>query len=274
MTDELAFLTTECDYLRAQWIGQRLFQTIEALLNDNPPPVLVDFYKSYRACVRAKVCALRADQLTGHDHEIASNEARQHMALADSYIQSWAHPLLIVVGGLSGTGKSTLATQIAHRLGCVSLQTDSIRQAMFGDGQTQDAFASGKYDRNSRQKVYAQLIQQAKALHEQGVSVVLDGTFSMAATLRDAYQIVNQRHAVFLAVECFCDKAIAKRRISRRLVAGSGSSEMRPEFMDEQSMRWEQWPAKLPKFRIDTKKPIEVQVSEFFEEIRPRFQLD
>lgn len=89
-----------------------------SLTGDRPPAVLIDLYKSYRACARAKVNALRADQLTGSEREAAAEASARHLEFANSYVQRWARPLVIVVGGLSGTGKSTLAAKLADSLGC------------------------------------------------------------------------------------------------------------------------------------------------------------
>jgi aminoglycoside phosphotransferase family enzyme len=54
---------SECDFIGASWVGQRLQESWQRLSGDHPSPVLFDFYKAYRASVRAKVAALRADQL-------------------------------------------------------------------------------------------------------------------------------------------------------------------------------------------------------------------
>ena len=53
--DELAFLALECERLGASWIPQCIFATYAELAGDDPPPALVHFYQSYRACLRAKI---------------------------------------------------------------------------------------------------------------------------------------------------------------------------------------------------------------------------
>ena len=53
--DELAFLSMECDFLGADFIQPVLFRTYRTLTGDNPPAALISFYKSYRACLRAKL---------------------------------------------------------------------------------------------------------------------------------------------------------------------------------------------------------------------------
>jgi uncharacterized protein len=260
VADELAFLATECDFMGASWIGQQLFQKMELLLDDHPSSILIDFYKSYRACVRAKVNALRADQLSDNERKVTVAAAVRHLELADSYVQPWLHPVIIVVGGLSGTGKSTLARRLSELLGCQLLQTDAIRKQMYGKSELPADYDHGNYIYYARQRVYSELINQAGALLQAGVSVVLDGTFSSAEALRQTRQIASDNHSHFLALECTCDPNIARKRIAKRLAVETDFSEMRPELHDQQSMTWEVWPQDECHIRIDTEQPIEVQL--------------
>ena len=63
IADELSFLVTECDFIDAPTIGHRVAENCLKLLGDAPPAELLAFYRSYRACVRAKVALLRSSQL-------------------------------------------------------------------------------------------------------------------------------------------------------------------------------------------------------------------
>ena len=130
--DELAFLAAECDFLGAEWVGTQLFKTYQQQSGDRPAAVLLDFYKSYRACVRAKVAALRADQVHGQEQIIFATEARKHLAFAERYASPWLRPLVVVVGGVAGTGKTTLARALANAFGAEHLRTDVVRQEIFG----------------------------------------------------------------------------------------------------------------------------------------------
>jgi aminoglycoside phosphotransferase family enzyme len=129
VADELAFLAAECDFGR-RWVGPRLLQAYRERSDDQPAAVLLDFYKAYRACVRAKVVALRADQLEGQSQEAAKEEAQRHLSLADRYVAPWLRPLVLVFGGLAGTGKTTLAMAVADALGVEVLRTDVLRQEL------------------------------------------------------------------------------------------------------------------------------------------------
>lgn len=261
VADELAFLAAECDFLGAEWIGPQLLKAYEERSGDRVPPVLLAFYKAYRACVRAKVAALRADQLTGQPQQEGVAESLRHLNSADRYVQPWLAPLVIAVGGLSGTGKTTVATAIANVLGAELLRTDVVRQELFGNQRHDAAVDAGIYASESRRRVYDELLRRAAALHRQGISVVLDGTFSTIESVRRAQSLVEQPRSRFLAVECVCSPTVAAERIGRRLAAGGDASEARPEMHAIQRARWEAWPANVPQVKVDTEEPQDRQLT-------------
>jgi aminoglycoside phosphotransferase family enzyme/predicted kinase len=267
VADELAFLAAECDFLGAEWIGTQLMQS-NPLCGYKPAAVLWAFYKSYRACVRAKVAALRADQLQGESQVAAVEEARRHLALADEYVDPWLQPLVLAVGGLAGTGKTTLAAALADALGATLLSTDVIRKDLFGAGPHTAEVDVGIYRPEARQRVYAELFRRAAALHADRISVVLDGTFSTHDLLGSAQKVAVNAAAAFVAIECGCRPEIARERISQRLDAGNTLSDARPETYDMQRERWETWPPEVPHVRVDTEQPLQHQVEHVIEALR------
>src|SRR5690606_1756174 len=60
---ELAFLAMECELLGAAYIGPRLLRRYAARTGDLPPAILIDFYKSRSAAVRARLCLLHTREL-------------------------------------------------------------------------------------------------------------------------------------------------------------------------------------------------------------------
>lgn len=274
IVDELAFLAAECDFLGAQWVGPQLLAAYQRQSGDRPAAVLVDFYKSYRACVRAKVAVLRADQLEGPAQASAASEAGRHLALADRYIAPWGRPLVLAVGGLSGTGKTTLAAALAEALGAELLRTDVVRQEIFGTDSHDSQADGGIYSPEARERVYEELFRQTAALHADRLSIVIDGTFSTQEMLRKSQQLAVQPRSLFLAVECVCPPEVAHWRISKRLTQGEDASEARPEIHDLQRQRWEAWPTEIPQIRIDTEQPLSQQVDQVVAALSPLFSLD
>jgi uncharacterized protein len=262
VADELAFLAAECDFLGADWVGPRLLKRFQELTGDRPPAVLLDFYRSYRACVRAKVAALRADQLAADGPQQAIADAQRHLELADRYAQSWRRPLVLIVGGLSGTGKSTLAAAVAEAIGARLLRTDLLRQELFGTEAKAAGKDEGLYQPQRRQQVYDEMFRRAAEWNQDGLSVVLDGTFATAASVAAARWIAAAPHSLAFGVECICRPEVARERIRRRSVEGRDASQAWAELHDFQMQEWQPWPADLPHCRIDTEQPLARQVEQ------------
>jgi aminoglycoside phosphotransferase family enzyme/predicted kinase len=262
VADELAFLAAECDFLGAEWVGPYLLRQYQALSGDEPPDVLWDFYKSYRACVRAKVAALRADQLKGPEQQAAADQARRHLTLADGYVARRLRPLVIAVGGLAGTGKTTLAKALTDALGAELLRTDVIRQELFGGGSGFLRADEGVYSEQSRRVVYEEMFRRATAQYVDRLSIVLDGTFSKVESVTTARALASDPQSMFLAVECVCRPELAHQRIIQRLAAGQDASEARPEIHDMQRFRWEPWPSDIRQVQVDTEHPLDAQVKQ------------
>jgi predicted kinase len=171
---------------------------------------------------------------------------------------------------LSGTGKSTLATHISNRLGCELLQTDVIRQQLYGTSDRPAAFEGGHYSQEARRRVYAEMFNRVRPLLQNRVSVVLDGTFSKSNALHKANEMASDYGAVFLAVQCICDRATACRRMDMRATEGPGVTEMRSQLYEQQAINWERWPVQIPQCRIDTQQPVETQVARVLADLQSR----
>jgi uncharacterized protein len=267
LADELAFLAAECDHLGAAWVGPQLLAQCAQLLGDHVPAALFNFYKSYRACVRAKVAALRSDQLTGPDQQAAANQARAYLSQAESYWQHGEPPVLVVVGGLSGTGKSTLARAIGEELGIEVLRTDTIRSELFGQ-QSSQGINAGIYQQELRAQVYGQLVQRAEERLRAGLSVILDATFQRGESIAAAHRLAKRCTAKFLALQCVCSPETAKARIGRRLSEGHDASQANADVYEQQRQNCQPWPALVPRCCIDTIQPLDAQVQAVWHELR------
>lgn len=257
VADELSFLAMECDALAAAEVGRCILDRCCQMLDDQPPAVLIAFYKSYRACVRAKVKALRSEQLEAGAAAKAINDAEKYLCLADQYSRLLGDPILIVVRGLMGTGKSTVARGLSDALGAELLQTDHIRQQLFGPNRDDAAYGEGRYRDENRQRVYDQMLMLADKRLTDRLSVVLDGSFLSAALCRQAAALAVRNQTVrnnvrLLFVQCECPDVVARERIARRAAQGSDASEARPELYHQQQQDAEPIPADLPRCKVDT----------------------
>jgi aminoglycoside phosphotransferase family enzyme len=83
--DELAFLALECERLGAAPLGPLVFAVYHEVTGDCPTAELVAFYKSYRACVRAKIAAWHLRDRDVREPAKWPALARVYLGLAESY---------------------------------------------------------------------------------------------------------------------------------------------------------------------------------------------
>ncbi|MGB6045782.1 MAG: AAA family ATPase [Pirellulales bacterium] len=260
VADELSFLAMECERLGAENVGQQILDAYCQSSNDHPARPLLTFYKCYRACVRAKVYALRATQTSSSQTRASRNLPMEYIALADKYAAMLGPPLLIVVRGLMGSGKSTLGTELNKSVHARLLRTDVIRDELFGPNDTLLDYGQGRYREEDRRSVYDQLLGQARHHLEQSVSVILDGTFLTKDLRSQAHGLAQQTGAKLLVIHCDCPEEVARQRIRNRFAAGQDASEARPELLTSQIQEDEPaWPAHHT-LRIDTTNPLHRQV--------------
>ena len=246
MANDFSFLIMDLEFRGRQDLAQALVNRYRAKMRDPSFDVVVPFYKCHRSLVRGKVRGLAWLQ---HPRTAEGRRVRQlsrrHFQLAVRYAREFAKPRLVVVGGLIGTGKSTLARTLAEVLGAAWLRTDEIRLREFAhrrragqaclpllSARRRQGFADGLYAPRVSELVYQRLIRRAEALVRQGRSVVCDGTVSKMAGRARLRDIAARHGASFHFFECVVPKAVALRRVAARYAARTDLSEARPEHYE------------------------------------------
>jgi aminoglycoside phosphotransferase family enzyme len=84
--DELAFLAMECERLGEPLVGPLLFETYSRESGDYPSERLLSFYKSYRACLRAKISVWHLKDAQVRQAEKWPRLAREYLRLAEGYL--------------------------------------------------------------------------------------------------------------------------------------------------------------------------------------------
>lgn len=144
---------------------------------------LLPFFMALRAIVRAHVTATRAAGVSTPERAALASEANAFLATAQALLQH-KPSRLVAIGGLSGTGKSTLAAAIADRIGPAPgarvLSSDRIRKALFGV-PVQTRLPEDAYRPEISEKVYAILFSNALTTLKTGHGVVADAVFDRQA---------------------------------------------------------------------------------------------
>ncbi len=157
---------------------------------------LLPLFLGLRAGIRAMVAVQKA-RLAKEGGEDGYDDARRYLAHALDHLAPPA-PSLVAVGGVSGTGKTTLARGLAPRLGpapgAVHLRSDLERKAMFG-ADPLTPLPEYAYSEAASRQVYARLCERAGRALSAGHSVVVDAVYSDAEERR-ALADVAQRCGV------------------------------------------------------------------------------
>jgi predicted kinase len=240
-------------------VGERILQVYCDENQDRVSAALMNFYQSYRACVRAKVATLAAIQATSPARSVCLDRARSYLSLADKYASRLGPPAAIIVSGLMGSGKSTMAQALAESLGAELLQTDLVRRELLGTSNAPSGFNEGHYVVDQRDRIYDEMFRRASDWLKRGVSIVLDGTFATVRHRERALIEARLDGAVVLMVRCKCNDQTAMERIAQRAAAGSSPSEARPELYEQQKSAFESDPPGMHALEVDTSSTLRVQ---------------
>jgi hypothetical protein len=217
---EVAFLAMDLDHYGRADLGASFIEAYTAASGDIGLGRLLNFYKCYRAYVRAKVnCFKLDDPLVSEDERQTSlANARGYFELSASYAR--AKPRLVITTGLVGSGKSTLAGELAGKLGMVHISSDITRKVLAGMSATEHCFTQpedGIYSAEFTRRTYDSLFSQARHFLTGGVSVILDGAFLKRSERLRARMMAEEVGADFYVVECRISPELAQKRIVKRL---------------------------------------------------------
>jgi len=271
VTADLAFLAMDLDSLGCGHLGWRLVKTYAQAAGDPEIYILLDFYKCYRACVRCKVDCLRIAEGGLGDSEARElrRRARRHSRLAAAYGATFSRQTLWLVCGLSASGKSTIAGEMATRLRVRVRSSDVVRKLLFGIPPRKPApaeFGEGIYTAAQTTRTYETLLGEVREELRSGRSAIADATFGKRGFRDQARQLAREFGAHIVFVECICPEPLLQRRLSNR--RGNLVTDARLQHFEAQSRAFEAM-EELPDsmhIRVRTDAPVEESLLVVFSE--------
>jgi aminoglycoside phosphotransferase family enzyme/predicted kinase len=237
---DVAFLAMDLEHLGRPDLAGRFLDAYRAHAGETWPASLAHHHIAYRAQVRAKVAAIRADQ--GAVESV--REAQALLDLAHRHAEA-ARVRLVLVGGLPGTGKSTLAAALGEALGAVVLRSDEIRKRLAGmpsDHSTAAAFEEGIYEAESTAATYAELADQARQALRLGESVILDASWTRAEHRALAARVAQETFSDITELRCDTPPEVAARRMRRRRDLGGDPSDADEAIAAAMAEKADPWP--------------------------------
>jgi predicted kinase len=149
---------------------------------------------------------------------------------------------LIVMAGLSGSGKTWLARRIAGRCAALIVRSDVERKRLAGL-QPLDTSASapdaGIYSREFNARTYQRLRECAASCLQGRESVIVDAA-NLRRGERELFIEAAREHAAdVVIVHCAAPLDVLKQRVAGRAAAGADASEATVSLLDRQPSYWE-----------------------------------
>ena len=225
---DAAFLSMDLDYLGRHDLAEVFDAAYLSATGDGDGRCLLGFYKCYRAYVRGKVAGIKyLEPEVGKEEALAAYiEAKRHFALALQYAEGVYRPSLVVVAGLSGTGKTTLANAISKAADMPVLSSDVIRKQLAGlrpEEHGEFAYGAGIYTPEFTAKTYSALIDRAGQMLKTGRPVIIEATFARRRHLIEALEAAKEAGADVYIIECRAADGTVMRNMSERAKAGTVS---------------------------------------------------
>jgi len=176
---DVAFLFMDCLVRSRADLGYAFVDGYLGTSGDYQGATLLGFYAAYRAMVRAKVSALRRDQAEPAEVAALERKAVEHVRWAAQWL-SRPPGRLVLMCGLSGSGKSFLARRLAPRMPALRLRSDVARKVHAGlapDEPAGAAVGEGLYAPEHTEALYAWLAGLSAELLAGGEHVIVDATF-------------------------------------------------------------------------------------------------
>ncbi|HET9111930.1 MAG TPA: AAA family ATPase [Ktedonobacterales bacterium] len=275
---EIAFLAMELDGAGRPDLSSVFVDAYIAASGDDAAREPLPFYACYRAYVRGKVRSFELDEpeTTSTQRADALAQARALFMLAADYARGPQRAQFIMVGGLMGVGKSTLAALLCDALGALPLSSDALRKRLAGLDPAHPvpaAYGANIYNADWSRRTYAALLDEARRALASGRSVVLDASFSRQVQRLAAMEIGQACGADIRFIEATCPEEVALERLAhrwrQRVAAGASgpirptpdaqASDGRPELYAAQAAAWEPYDATreaaATHLRLDTTEP-------------------
>ncbi|MGH9323756.1 MAG: AAA family ATPase [Vicinamibacteria bacterium] len=231
---------------------------------------LVDFYESYRAFVRGKIASMIAADaaMSRRVRERAGEEARRYYLLAlASGRRPLRPPMVLAVGGVIASGKSTIARHLGAEMSAPVVESDRTRKLMLGVEKTRPLLEKpweGSYSAALTERVYGEIFRSAQAVLASRRPVVLDASFRSRAHRTAARRIASANGVPFLFVECRASDSVIRQRLRSR-ERETSVSDGRLEIWDDFTSRWEpvEELGRAEHVVLDTSRPVEESLSAF-----------
>jgi len=236
--NEVAFLVMDLLEHGLDALAWRFLNAYLETTGDYAGVRVLRYYLVYRAMVRAKIARIRARQTGTGDaaHAVLDNEYLRYVALAESLLAP-ARPALVLMHGLAGSGKTTVAQLLLERTGAIRVRSDVERKRLHGlaaQARTHAGPYAGIYAPETTRLTYDRLKRVVRDLIASGHIAIVDAAFLWRAERAAFGALARELGAPFLIASCRASQAELRRRVARREAAMNDASEAGVAVLENQ----------------------------------------
>lgn len=216
---DIAFLVMDLVARQRPDLAYRFLNRYLEVTGDYASMQVFTLYFVYRCLVRAKVAAIRSQER--RDQQGATSDLSRMQIYCDMALVGCqdSAPMLIVMHGLSGSGKTWVSSQLACAMPAVRIRSDIERKRIFGLNETADSgsgVAQGIYSETANEAVYQRMHDLGAIILRAGHVVILDAAYLKLSERERAHEIAAECGATFAIVYAHASAAILRDRIMKR----------------------------------------------------------
>ncbi len=202
---------------------------------------LLRLYGAHRALVRAKVAALESDSATDDARRQQASDHRAYLDCARSLLEHQS-PMLILMSGLSGSGKTWLAQRLASRIGAIHVRSDVERKRLAGvaaSHSSRSGIDQGLYGRKENDSTYRRLASCVTNILGGGFCAIADATFQRRADRALFSGLAADAGVPMILIRCRAPAEVLRARILDRTRKGTDPSEGTLAVLEHQQATFE-----------------------------------
>lgn len=219
---DAAFMVMDLEFLGRVDLANAFLNAYLERTGDYWGAALLPLYLSMRAYIRGNV-----NSLALNDPAIADPEKQKFQERAAAYYRlAWDYTRrrpgrLFLMSGLSGSGKTTVARQIAQEINAIHIRSDAVRKQLAAipldqRGDQQGAYGSGIYTPEMTQQTYDRLLELGLFLAQQGFPVILDAKYDRQVFRQAAIAQAEAAKIPLQIVQCTAPLQVLRDRLATR----------------------------------------------------------